>query len=106
MQRQPERRKTGGIGRVGLIHRAVVDAVMRGSPEYRRRVARIAEVARGDGMSARAGAIAVGGEGRTGGSGERRQEEPRPNQPGQPNEDASDRKHPDSQYSDSDGRRD
>ena len=106
MQRQPERRKPGGIGRVGLIHRAVVDAVMRGSPEYRRRVARIAEVARSDGMSAHAGAIAAGGEGRTGGSGERRQEEPRPNQPGQPNEDASDRKHPDSQYSDSDGRRD
>ena len=106
IQCQRERRKPGGIRRVGLIHRPVVDAVMRGSPECRARVARIAEVTRRDGMSAQAGAGADGGEGRTGASHERRQEEARPNQPGQPNQDASDRMHPDSQYSDSHGRRD
>lgn len=105
-QRQRERRKPCGIGRVGVVHRTVVDAVMRDSRECRTRVARIAEVTRRDGMSAHAGVIAVVGEGRTWASRERRQEEPRPNQPGQTREDASGRMHPNSQYSDSHGRRD
>ena len=102
-----ERRKSCGIGRVGFVRRTVVDAVMRDSRECRTRVVRVAEVTRREGLSVQTRAIAVGGEGRIWAFRERRdQEEPRPNQPGQPSEDASDRMHPVSQYSDSHGRRD